>query len=265
MGSNTTLATILRKGRELARGRGEAVETHQEFEFWDEDVAKWLGKCYPQRRFEAEWSALGGSKLVVAGEKDAGIISWNNFFLMVKKRLNWLAVHCGDNAEKSIDEGRTRETGNKRVFLVHGHNEAAREKVARFLERVGLQPVILHEQPNKGRTIIEKFEAYSDASFAVVLLTGDDVGKARETASESLTPRARQNVILELGYFLGKLGRDRVCPLCEDGLETPSDYDGVVYVPLDEHGAWQMRLASELREAQLPLDLDRVFGPESGS
>lgn len=96
-------------------------------------------------------------------------------------------------------------THTNRAFVVHGHDEAAREAVARFLEKLGVEAVILHEQASGGRTIIEKLEHYGDVDFAVVLLTGDDVGAAK-AASDQLQPRARQNVVLELGYFVGKLG-----------------------------------------------------------
>jgi predicted nucleotide-binding protein len=110
---------------------------------------------------------------------------------------------------------------SKKVFLVHGHDSEAKEGTARFLEKVGLQPVILHEQPNSGRTIIEKFEVYSgDIAFAVVLLTPDDFGGAASSPGAS-KPRARQNVIMELGYFIGRLGRFRVCALHKGGVELP--------------------------------------------
>ncbi len=118
--------------------------------------------------------------------------------------------------------------------------------------------MILHEQPNKGRTIIEKFEAFADVRFAVVLLTADDIGGVAASAAANHKPRARQNVILELGYFLGKLGRARVCALWQEGVEIPSDYDGVLYVKLDPDGAWRTHLAHELKEAGLPVDLNRL-------
>ena len=107
------------------------------------------------------------------------------------------------------------------VFVVHGQDEAAKEVVARFSEKLALRAVILHEQPNVGRTIIDKCEAYSDVGFAVVLLTPDDVGGIRDEATE-LKPRARQNVIFEFRYFIGKLGGRRVCALYKE-VETSSD------------------------------------------
>jgi predicted nucleotide-binding protein len=146
----------------------------------------------------------------------------------------------------------------KKVFVVHGHDEGAREATARFLERLGLQPIVLHEMPSGGRTIIEKLEQYSDVDFAVVLLTPDDVG-AVATAAERLSPRARQNVMLELGFFVGKLGRDHVCALHKGAVELPSDFFGVVYVPMDDGNGWKVLLAKELREAGFDVDLNSAL------
>ena len=150
---------------------------------------------------------------------------------------------------------------SRKVFIVHGHDEAAKESVARFLEKLKLEPIILHEQPNSGRTLIEKFEVYADVGFAVVLLTPDDVGASASEASNpaSMKPRARQNVILELGYFIGRLSRRRVCALYKHGVEIPSDYEGVVYIELDPAGAWHVKLAQELAEAGVPISLEALF------
>jgi len=106
-----------------------------------------------------------------------------------------------------------------RIFLVHGHNEAALNEVARFLEKLQQDIVVLREKPNQGRTVIEKFEEYADVGFAVVLLTGDDHGSA-VADSERLRMRARQNVVFELGYFIGRLGRNQVCVVSTRG-RTP--------------------------------------------
>lgn len=143
----------------------------------------------------------------------------------------------------------------RKVFLVHGHDESAREGTARFLEKLGLEAVILHEQPNAGRTIIEKVEKFAEVAFAVVLLTPDDVG-APAGNKQALCSRARQNVILELGYFIGKLGRAHVAALLKGDVEKPSDYDGVVYIAMDGGGAWKLQLARELKTAGLDIDLN---------
>lgn len=149
------------------------------------------------------------------------------------------------------------QVGNT-VFLVHGHDEAVIHETARLLERLGLDLTILREQPNSGRTIIEKFVDYSDVGFAVVLITGDDRGGAKSVAFEEQKLRARQNVILELGFFLGKLGRSRVCALYQEDVEIPSDYNGVLFLPLDRAGAWRLSLARELKAAGLDIDMNKA-------
>lgn len=146
----------------------------------------------------------------------------------------------------------------KKVFVVHGHDSAAKESVARFIEKVGLMPIILHEQPNIGRTIIEKFEIFSDVNFAVVLFTPDDEGyPAGSEANRRM--RARQNVVLELGYFIGKLGRKRVCALFVEDVEMPSDYRGVLYIKIDTEGGWKTKLAQELVEAGIKINLEGLL------
>ena len=147
----------------------------------------------------------------------------------------------------------TSAFGNK-VFIVHGHDNEAKEKVARFVEKLNIEAVILDEQPSKGRTIIEKFETHAgEVGFAIVLLTPDDVGSLSGETKE-FKPRARQNVILELGYFMAKLGRERVRVLHKENVELPSDMHGIVYLPMDRSDGWQLKLAKEMNHAGLPID-----------
>lgn len=163
------------------------------------------------------------------------------------------------SSSQSVSESKSKPLHpTNKVFIVHGHDVETKESVARFLERLRLDPIILHEQPNSGRTIIEKFEAFSNVGFAVVLLTPDDVGASSATPNE-LKSRARQNVILELGYFMGKLSRYRVCALHKKGIEIPSDYQGILYVEYDDAGAWKTKLAQELVEANYSIDLDALL------
>ncbi len=144
------------------------------------------------------------------------------------------------------------------VFVVHGHDDVRKLEVAHFIERVtGRRPTILHEQSNRGRTVIEKLEDHAaEAGFAVVLLTGDDVGGVDKV---SLRPRARQNVVMELGLFMGLLGRSGVVALCEEGVERPSDIDGVLYLSFAED--WQLKLAQEMKAAKINLDLNKSLTP----
>lgn len=146
---------------------------------------------------------------------------------------------------------------NRKVFVVHGRDEAARESVARFLERLDFKPIILHEQPNQGRTVIEKVEDHGEVGFAVVLLTPDDEGCLK---GDTPRPRPRQNVLLELGYFVGRLGRDHVCALKAGELELPSDFGGVVWETFDgTGGGWKQKLGKELEAAGYEFDWNKVM------
>ncbi len=162
-----------------------------------------------------------------------------------------------DRVPSSSRTQRREQPSPKEIFVIHGRNNEAKETVARFLQNLGLTPVILHEQPNQGRTIIEKFERHAQVGFAVALLTPDDVG-ALKNEEKNLKPRARQNVVFELGYFLGRLGRERVCALTKGNVELPSNYDGVVYISLDD-GGWKMNLIRELKNADFNVDANKVL------
>lgn len=166
------------------------------------------------------------------------------------------AVAQSPGGETSVQS--QKQPDSRRVFVVHGHDDGAKETVARFLAQLNLQPVILHEQPNQGKTVIEKIEANSDVAFAIVIFTADDIGHPA-AAPEKAAPRARQNVVLELGFFMSSLGRHRVCVLYENGVEVPSDYAGVVYVPFDDGGAWRLLVARELKAAGVEIDLNRAL------
>jgi predicted nucleotide-binding protein len=134
------------------------------------------------------------------------------------------------------------------VFLVHGHDQL-RDKVEAFLGSLDLKPVRLDDEPARGKTIIEMLEEHGAAAYAVVLLTPDDEGRKKSRKETPLQPRARQNVILELGYFMGRLGRARVCAIHAANVELPSDVHGVRYIKLDRLGAWKRKVERELKAA----------------
>ncbi len=147
-----------------------------------------------------------------------------------------------------------KRTDTNKVFVVHGRDQGIRNEVARFLEKLGLEAVILEEQADEGRTIIEKFEEEAEkVGFAVVLMTPDDEGKLQGQGAKT-KPRARQNVVFELGYFAGILGRNRVCSLTKGDIELPSDYNGVIYIPLDNSGGWKLKLVKELQAGEFDVD-----------
>lgn len=158
------------------------------------------------------------------------------------------------------EQERENAADHGRVFIVHGHDGAAKHELARLLrELTGTEPIILHEKPNSGLTVIEKFEEYaSSARFAVALLTADDLGRAKGADSDS--PRARQNVVFEAGYFAGLLGRARVVLLHEEGVELPSDLAGIVFVPLDSAGGWKTTVAREMDAQGLEVEWKALRG-----
>lgn len=148
------------------------------------------------------------------------------------------------------------------VFIVHGHNEEMKQAVARFIDKLKLKSIILHEQADRGQTIIEKFEAHSnEVAFAVVIMSADDMGRSKSKSSSDDRPRARQNVIFELGYFAAKLGRGHVFALRDkvQGFEMPTDYAGIIYGEyLSGSSDWQLKLGREMKEAGLDVDMNNI-------
>jgi predicted nucleotide-binding protein len=163
-----------------------------------------------------------------------------------------LALYGSHDTRDHSGSGSDGKPPNDDIFIVHGRDGPAKTEVARLIERAGLKAVILHEQPNSGRTIIEKFEDHGGAAgFAVVVVTPDDLG-GLDIAQ--LRPRARQNVIGEMFWFAGRLGRNRVCALIKGDIEMPSDFAGVGYTDMDERGAWKAELLKELVAAGYTVD-----------
>lgn len=143
-------------------------------------------------------------------------------------------------------------TYNK-IFIVHGHDGELKHSVARIVEKQGIEAIILSEQANQGRTIIEKFEDYSDVDGAICLFTSDDLGRVKSNPDEQ--PRARQNVVFEAGYFMGKLGRSNVVIIAEAGVELPSDMQGIVYT---DKNNWQFDVLKELKAMGYNIDYNKL-------
>ena len=146
----------------------------------------------------------------------------------------------------------------RKVFVVHGHDEGMKHSVARTLNKLELEPIILSERPDIGRTIIEKFEQESDVGYAVALLSPDDIGYAVRDGEDKAKHRPRQNVVAKMFFFIGTLGRKKVLPLVKGNVEVLSDYSGVVYTPFDDHGGWQIRLVSELKAVGYRVDANKL-------
>ena len=188
-----------------------------------------------------------------ASEFDSQRNSYGDFLQNLKNDLierPEIILSAGGSISQKVDSSlpieRDQPTATSRkVFVVHGHDEEMKQVVARTPTSLELEPIILHEQSNQGRAIIEKFEDYSNVPFAVILLSPDDKGYRSNEPPGSARPRARQNVILELGFFIGRLGREHVFTLLrgDQDFEIPSDYSGVIYERYDSaDGAWRLRL-----------------------
>jgi predicted nucleotide-binding protein len=167
------------------------------------------------------------------------------------------APHSLTPAASPLSSAQQAQVSSRKVFLVHGRDENAKNEVALFLRKIGLDDIILHQRPSRGRHLLTKFQEEAEgASFAVVLMTPDDVGGIVGGPHQK---RARQNVVLELGFFIGKLGTPRVAALIGPGVEKPSDFDGICWIEFGPGANWKNELARELREADVPFDAHEVF------
>jgi predicted nucleotide-binding protein/cytoskeletal protein CcmA (bactofilin family) len=149
-----------------------------------------------------------------------------------------------------------REMKKDHIFVVHGHDLIMKESVARTVEKLKMTAIILNEQVDGGQTVIEKFLEHAERiGFAIVLMSPDD---KVESGDNKLLGRARQNVIFELGYFIAKLGRGRVCIICSNNVEMLSDLSGVIYIKFDHEGIWKFKLAREMKQAGLDINFDEI-------
>ena len=156
---------------------------------------------------------------------------------------------------KTTEISKSEPLDKSKVFIVHGHDNEAKLEIARFIEQMGFEPIILHEQASKGMTIIEKIEEYSNVCFGIVLYTPCDIGYDKDKETEKMA-RARQNVVFEHGYLISKLGRNNVCALVKPSVETPNDISGIVYIPFDSNGGWKIPLAKEMKSSGYEIDFN---------
>lgn len=238
-GDEETLATLL--------SRGEMI----------------LGKIYGESSKPYEKLTSAEFQLLVSGVEysyETWKVDQRETTVMFETLIEEMDLEAAQQEQSQELHGASlSKTTSNRVFVVHGRDDEMKHAVARTVERLGLEAVILNEQPNQGQTIIEKIERYSDVGFAVVLLSPDDTGYSNADGSEAASPRARQNVILELGYFAGKLGRENVVALHRGNVELPSDYDGVLYTRYgSDSGAWRGELVTELRESGYAVSADSL-------
>ncbi|MCX6600768.1 MAG: nucleotide-binding protein [bacterium] len=244
----------------------ELTDAHSKESKWTDFTAELLRRAFNNRVYADEFEGRGlpaGAFLSLAPtpfskcvhDYQKGIQQHLSRLESIYERLDLIPETSGSRLGVPRDPSLSQ---SGKVFVVYGRDEGLKNGVCNFLRKLELDPIVLRDQPNSGKTLIEKFEAESDVGYVVVLLTGDDEG--RLVADGEVTKRrARQNVIFELGYFFGKYGRDKVCALYKGGVEFPSDITGLVYVLLDEREAWHRDLARELKAADIPFDAEKLL------
>lgn len=244
------------------------VQTNRQFEQAKQDFYDWndfnselLKQSFnnPGNEYKQSYDKVNQKFIYVskypAEELEEFIEDVKNKVTNLRRLVSKLSLIKTEIKEPTI--AKVPSVNSNKVFIVHGHNNEIKVNVARTVEKLGLEVIILHEQANSGKTIIEKFEEFSEVAFAIILLTDDDLGKNKK--DDNLNSRARQNVILELGYFIGKLSRDKVCPLYVPEVELPSDLLGLLYIELDAEESWKFKLAKELKASGLDIDVNKIL------
>ncbi len=168
--------------------------------------------------------------------------------------ISELKDYLSDEEDIDCNQSFQSTVHSNKVFIIHGHDSALKNELARLIENQGISAIILSEQVNQGKTIIEKFEEYSEVGAAIALFTKDDFGRSKE--SEKDAPRARQNVVFETGFFMGKLRRDKIVIIAENGVELPSDLHGVVYTDKED---WKTAVCRELKAMNYNIDLNKLL------
>ena len=198
----------------------------QEFMIWRRNTSMAIHHVFNSQNRVKEFTSISWTSPTASRRRFVFQHGIDRSTALLKSMIHEIEEYWGDQTHTLTTIEETIPLGpvvTNQVFVVHGRNDDTREMVARFLEGLELKPIILQEQPNEGRTIIEKFEDYAGTvGFAVAICTPDDVG-ALATEPDNLKSRMRQNVVLELGYFAGKIGRKRVCALVKGDIEAPSD------------------------------------------
>lgn len=245
----------------------------REYNKWSDYNSELLKQAfdYPNNEYQREYDNAG-ARMIFTGDEDV----MEDYHDRINKKIAVLEIlieklpllpKAESSTSSQVDNTATIDM--KKVFIVHGHNDALKIGVARTLEQMGLKAIILHEQEDYGNTIIEKFETNaSDIGFAIILLTADDMGVSkRDMERESKEKdykadpkaRARQNVVFEMGYFIGKLDRAHVFLLMESGVEKPGDLDGIIYTPVDSEGVWKFKLAKRLDAVGYSVNMKAIL------
>ncbi|HCT7575864.1 TPA: nucleotide-binding protein [Enterobacter cloacae] len=191
-----------------------------------------------------EWE-LSRTHWAIKDEPLFEVLLENNFVTKENIQSSYFYQSSDRFESQSVNNVGMSQYNNQQVFIVHGHDEITRLQVEDFLRSINIEPIVLSQQPSSGKTIIEKIEHYSNVGFGVVLYTECDIGAKKD--SLVYKHRARQNVVFEHGFLIGKLTRNRVAALVKGNVETPNDISGVVYISIDESERWKNELTQEMR------------------
>lgn len=263
--AKSKLSARIEKGREIRefviRSEDDLDSANKKYSKWNDFNAELFKRLFTTDELSEEYSHFVGIRIFGSYEESIG-----EKIRDLRKKIDD-KIHRIDSiverieliplSNKASEIEYSKEIDRKKVFIVHGHDNEAKLEVARFIEKIGFEPIILHEQVSGSKTIIEKIETYSDVGFGIVIYTPCDIG-ARCSETDNLQGRARQNVVFEHGFLIGKLGRSRVCPLVKGSVETPNDISGIVYTSMGSSN-WQVELAKELRASGYTIDMNKVI------
>ncbi len=256
------------KGRDILvipiRSTLDIENVRQEYYRWDDYNTKLLEMLFSSKDMADEYNGSDMSFFTIGDPNFSNTI--DDLHKDVKKHINRiesimdrleLIPVSASVTSTPVTSNSVKAMDKNKIFIVHGRDDVAKLEVARFIEKLGFEPVILHEQASSSKTIIEKIETYTDVGFGVVIYTPCDMG-ALSSDAVNQQGRARQNVVFEHGYLMGKLGRDKVCALVKGKVETPNDITGIVYTSM-ESAQWHIDLAKELKAAGYIVDMNKIF------
>jgi len=244
----------------------ELAKNKEDFYNWTDYISEYLKQSFNKENneYRKSFNDAGSFSFMVIGGRTSPAEELKEFkdkinskvsnLKKLRAKTDLLKTSIVENPVPKVD---VLQLDKSQVFIVHGHDETAKTKTARFIEKLGLKSIILHEQASGSKTVIEKIEAYSNVGFGIILYTPCDIG-AKNEKNPNLKNRARQNVVFEHGFLIGKIGRENVCALVKGEIETPNDISGVVYVKMDDEEAWHLKIARELRNSGYEIDMNKL-------
>ena len=244
---------LIKLYNEIDELKNKKSSSDSDFKAWKTDVQLCLSGLYGENSIQFKnFNSRLFSPRVIVGNTD-----WHEPYVRgLETTKKEFERYIDDFEDESVNTNMKKiRTPNNKAFIVHGHDGELKTKVARRLEQQGIEAIILSEQANRGRTNIEKLEAYSDVHVAIVLFTQDDLGCAKDE-KENERYRARQNVVFEAGYFMGYLGRENIIMITDENVEIPGDLSGMVYTTKDN---WEFEMLKELNAAGMKIDMNKLL------